>query len=38
MIRPQTIDRAIDIIVAQCEPEQIFVIGSVRRRHRQADE
>jgi predicted nucleotidyltransferase len=28
MIRPQTIDRAIDIIVAQCEPEQIFVIGS----------
>lgn len=28
MIRPQTIDRAIDVIVAQCDPEQIFVIGS----------
>ena len=28
MIRPETIHRAIDIIVAQCEPEQIFVIGS----------
>jgi predicted nucleotidyltransferase len=28
MIRPETIDRAIDIIIAQCEPEQIFVIGS----------
>jgi len=28
MIRPETIDRAIDIIVAQCEAEEIFVIGS----------
>lgn len=28
MIRPETIDRAIEIIIAQCEPEQIFVIGS----------
>lgn len=28
MIRPETIDRAIAMVVAQCAPEQVFVIGS----------
>jgi predicted nucleotidyltransferase len=28
MIRWETIDRAIDVVVAQCAPEQVFVIGS----------
>jgi predicted nucleotidyltransferase len=28
VIRPETIDRAIDVIVAQCAPEQVFLIGS----------
>ncbi len=28
MIGRETIERAIDIIVAQCDPEQVFVIGS----------
>jgi predicted nucleotidyltransferase len=28
VIRTETIDRAIDIIVAQCEPDQVFVVGS----------
>jgi len=28
VIRPETIERAIDVIVAQCAPDQVFVIGS----------
>ena len=28
MIRPEIIDRAIDMVVAQCAPEHVFVIGS----------
>ena len=28
MIRPETIDHAIDVIVAHCALEQVFVIGS----------
>lgn len=28
MIRPELIARAIDIIVAQCDPEEVYVIGS----------
>jgi len=28
VIRPRTIDRAIDIVVAHLDPEQVYVIGS----------
>lgn len=28
MIAPRTIARAIEVVVAQCDPEQVFVIGS----------
>jgi predicted nucleotidyltransferase len=28
VIRPELIARAIDIIVAQCDPEEVYVIGS----------
>lgn len=28
MIRQELIDRAVDVVVAQCAPEQVFVIGS----------
>ncbi len=28
MIRPELIARAVDIIVAQCDPEEVYVIGS----------
>lgn len=27
-MRPQLIERAIDIVVAQCQPERIYVVGS----------
>lgn len=28
MIRPETIERAIEVVIAQCAPEQVYVIGS----------
>jgi predicted nucleotidyltransferase len=28
VIRPELIQRAIDVIVAQCDPEEVYVIGS----------
>ena len=28
MIRPHTIDRAIEVVISQCEPELVYVIGS----------